>query len=226
MIDAYLAHLRSLGRADKTITEVELVAGRLKDLANRLGVRTILDVTLPIVDAYRVEQVNVYEAGDPKTLLNHAVSIRQIVNFALTRKMITTDPLQGITFEKVKPKPQPWWKWEQVEQILQASAGHSYYHSALVMLARTGMRVGELEHLTWEDVDLENSVFHIRAKEMAPGKWWKPKRAMRRWCPSAGRYGTCSTASPAIAAGYFPRRHQENIRPVTITLASAGCMAT
>lgn len=183
VIDAHLDHLRSLGRADRTLSKIELVGRRLKDLASRSGVRTILDVTLPIVDAYRAEQVNVHKAGDPKTVLNHAVIIRQIVNFALSRKMITTDPLQGITFEKVKPKPQPWWQWEQVEQILAASAGHRHYHPALVMLARTGMRVGELEHLMWADVDLENGVFHIRAKEIAPGIWWTPKTGNARVVP-------------------------------------------
>jgi integrase len=50
------------------------------------------------------------------------------------------------------------------------------------MLADTGMRVGELIHLTWDDVDLENGFIHIRPKD-----GWAPKTCDQRVIPMSER---------------------------------------
>ncbi len=46
------------------------------------------------------------------------------------------------------------------------------------MLVETGMRVGELKWLTWDDVDFERNVIHIRPKE-----GWNPKTGDQRVIP-------------------------------------------
>lgn len=172
--DAYVAYMKAEGRAKKTLQKIELVVRRVTDLAERRKAKTILDVNLRYIDAYRAERA----AADalPKTILNESVIVRQIVNFALAREMIKSDPLKNLKLKKVKPRPQPCWTRAEVDTIL--SAAKPPHLPALTILAEAGMRVGEVKHLTWADVDFERSVLHVRPK----GEW-RPKTGDQRSIP-------------------------------------------
>lgn len=173
----YLAHLRTESKAAKTLQKVELVQRRVLDLAARRKAKSLLDLNLAFVDAYRAEAVQrKVKPAEPKTLLNETVIIRQLVNFALSRNMITSDPLRGLKLKKVKSKPQPCWTLDEVDLIL--ATAKPPHKLALTLLAETGMRVGELKWLTWDDVDFEHGFLHIRTK---PG--WKPKTGDQRVVP-------------------------------------------
>jgi integrase len=104
------------------------------------------------------------------------VILRQLVNFALSRKIITAAPLGKLRLKKPKLRPQPSWSRAEVDQIL--AAARKPHRSMLPLLAETGMRVGELKHLTWADVDFEHEVILIREKE-----GWKPKTGDERAIP-------------------------------------------
>ena len=99
------------------------------------------------------------------------------MNFVIKRKLIRTDPLPGIKIKKAKTKPQPYWVQDELERILQA-ATRQPHHDVYRLLAGNGMRIGEVEHLTWEDVDFENKVIKVHEK---PG--WKPKSGDARSVP-------------------------------------------
>ncbi len=174
---AYLSHLRTEGKARKTLQKIELVQRRVLDLANRRKAKSILDIDLSFIDAYRAEAVaRKIKPAQPKTVLNETVIIRQFVNFALSRNLISTDPLRNLKLKKVKCKPQPFWTRAEVEQIL--AVAEPPHKLAMVILAETGMRVGELKWLTWDDVDFDHGVLHIRPKD-----GWKPKTGDQRVVP-------------------------------------------
>jgi integrase len=170
----YLAHLRTERRATKTIGKCELVCRRLTNLAARRHMRNLDQIDLQFVDAYRAERVAA--GAKPKTVHNETVIIRQLINFALARNMLRTDPLKGLRLKNPKPTRQPCWTRLEVEKILAAAAG--YQRAALVLLAETGARVGEIKHLTWEDIDLERALIHIRPKDD-----WQPKTGDQRAIP-------------------------------------------
>ena len=172
--DRYVAHLRTEQKAAKTIQKVELVVRRVLDLADRRRLRSVADLDLTFIDAYRSERVAA--GAKPKTVLNETVIVRQIVNFALSRKLVGDDPLAGLKLKKPKLTEQPCWSRSEVDRILAASTG--WHRDALLILAETGMRVGEVKWLTWQDVDLERNVVHVRAK---PG--WRPKTGDQRAIP-------------------------------------------
>jgi integrase len=133
------------------------------------------------MDKYRARRVSELSKrpgrDGQKTAANDLVTIREIVNFALDRKLIHEDPLAGYKIKKVKTKPQPYWVQEDLDRIL-AAARRQPHHDVFEMLAWTGMRIGEVQFLTWDDVDFTNRVIKIQAK---PG--WKPKTGDARTVP-------------------------------------------
>ena len=174
--DDYLAHLRAEDKAAKTITKIELVRRRVLELAEKRRARSLLALDLDFIDAYRALPTQAGKKPAPKTISNHLVIIRQLVNFALGRGKLDRDPLKGLKLKKPKPRPQPCWTRSEVEQILAAAKGP--HRPSLVLLAETGMRVGELRWLTWEDVDFAQVVIKIRPKDD-----WKPKTGDQRTIP-------------------------------------------
>jgi integrase len=106
--------------------------------------------------------------------------IRQLVNFAKSRRLVANDPVAGLKLREPKPAPQPCWTPDEVDLILASAC--PLHQVALTILADTGLRVGELQHLAWDDVDHANNVLHIRAKE-----GWKPKTGDQRAVPMSER---------------------------------------
>jgi integrase len=171
---AYVAHLQTDGKAKRTIANFNLVIRRVLALAEARKVRTIADINLPFVDAYRAQRAA--EGAKPKTLLNETVILRQIVNFALERNIITADPLRKLKRFKVTPMPQPYWDREGMDKIV--ALAEAPYKAALIVLAETGMRIGEAQHLTWDNIDFALGLIHIRAKA-----GWRPKTVAWRAVP-------------------------------------------
>jgi integrase len=217
-IDSYRSYLKAERRAKKTLVKYDKVLDRVQDLAVRTGRRTMARIDLQFVDAFRKERTDSQAA--PKTVYNETVIIRQLVNFAKSRRLITTDPLTGLRLRKPKPTPQPCWTTEEVDRILQeAGSAHAL---AFALLADTGFRVGELKHLTWDDVDFEHNVLHVREKDD-----WKPKTGDQRAVPMTprlrsllegvtGRSRWVITASPS--AKYPTGDHQVSERRLLIAL--------
>jgi site-specific recombinase XerD len=195
VIKDYTAFLRTERRAAKTLTKYQKVFDRLADLAERRRVRTLDGVTLKVVDAYRSERAQAGVAA--KTLYTETVVVRQLVNFALSRNLLPSDPLKGLRLKKPKHTPQPCWTPAQVERILQASREPE--RSRFVVLADTGMRVGELRHLTWDDVDFDHNVLHIRPKD-----GWQPKTKDQRAIPMSPRVGRLLQSLPRRGRWMFP----------------------
>lgn len=173
VVAAYLAALQGEGRARKTMQKMQSVTTRLTELAERRKARSILDIDLRFMDAFRAERRA--KVGD-KTIYTESVIVRQVVNFALRRRMIAQDPLRGLTLRKVKSRPQPFWGHDQVEQVVGDADGG--YKTILQVLAYTGMRVGEAMWLTWDDIDPECRVIQIRGKDD-----WKPKTGDQQVIP-------------------------------------------
>jgi integrase len=177
-IDEYLKYQRTERRSAKTLAKYASVLERVRELLRVRRAGSLLDLDLRAFDAYRHARVAAKVA--PKTLYTESVIVRQLVNFALARGLIVDDPLRGLKISEPKPKPQPCWTAEEVERIL--AAAPATYCDALTLLADTGMRVGELEHMTWKDVDFAKNLIHVRPKED-----WKPKSGDQRVIPMSPR---------------------------------------
>jgi integrase/recombinase XerD len=186
-IAAYLTHLRSEGRAVKTLAKYALVLGRAGELLRSRRAASLLDLDLRAVDAYR--QARALAGAAPKTIYTETVVLRQLVNFALARGLVERDPLRGLKILEPRPTPQPCWAPEEVERVL--AAAPPGYVLAWTVLADAGLRSAELAHLTWQDVDLGRNVLHVRAKE-----GWRPKTGDQRAVPMTPRVRALLESAP------------------------------
>lgn len=177
-INAYLEFSRAERRSPKTLAKYECILGRVKLLAGREGLRRLRQIDIAFLDKYRSERSA--EGIAPKTLFNETTTIKQLMKFAVSRGMIKVNPLRNYRQKKPKMKLQPFWSAEQVQSILKA-AEKSPYRDVYRVLAETGMRIGEVKFLMWEDVDLTQKVLYVREKQLDPktGTTWQPVRTLR-----------------------------------------------
>jgi site-specific recombinase XerD len=187
VVAAYLRHCEAEDRAPRTITRYRGILDRLVEMAEDRGVSDLSGIDHIFMDEYRRRRK---AAGrKPKTIYTEVVLIRQLVLFAHRRGMIAQDPLVGLKMKKPKATPQPCWTPEQVERIL--SAAREPQKTVFTLLSETGVRIGELKWLTWDDIDLHNNVIHIRPK---PG--WTTKTGNIRAVPLSVRARQVLETSP------------------------------
>ena len=93
--------------------------GQLQQLAATRGISHLHQINLRFIDFYRSHRT---EAGRaPKTIQNATTIIRQLINFALSRKILLKDPLEGLKNPRPKRTEQPCWTKAEVEQIIAAT---------------------------------------------------------------------------------------------------------
>ena len=68
-------------------------------------------IDLKFVDAYRKMRAD--DGAAPRTRYTETVVVRQLINFALSRDLLATDPLKGLKLVKPKPTKQPCWTYER-----------------------------------------------------------------------------------------------------------------
>jgi len=173
VIAAYTDYLIAEGRAKKTLGKYGAVFDVVKSVSQAMGRNSILDVNFAFIDKFRAERA---KSCGAITIYHESVIVRQLVKFAVTRRMATHDPLLGLRLKKPKPTPQPYFDETQIQQIL--AAARPPHADTFLLLAETGLRIGEAQWLSWDDVDLKANVIHIRAK-----KGWRPKTGDERAVP-------------------------------------------
>lgn len=223
VIEQYLAYLRVEGRTDKTIKKYEFALRIVEKLATAARIEKASELSVSFVDRFRAARKSGDEASgrrpsSPKTIHHDTVLIRQLVNYALRRGLIERDPLAGLRIPKPRRNLQPCWSQAEVEKILDAT--RPPYRSALTMLAETGMRVGELVWLTWDDIDFVGAWIHIRPKD-----GWRPKSGDHRSVPMSARARKVLLAQSRCSRWAFPRPALENSRSTTDQISPRRLLA-
>lgn len=178
VVRAYLDHCEAVDRAPRTLVKYRGILSQVIIYCKLYGLMEIRQLDHLFIDKLRATRK--VAGRSPKTIYTEVVVIRQLLLFAQRRGLIDHDPLTGLQIPKPKATPQPCWTAQQVEQILSASA--EPHRSVFVLLAETGLRIGELQWLTWDDIDLGNNVVHVR-----PKRGWSTKTGNYRRVPLSGR---------------------------------------
>jgi integrase len=134
-------------------------------------------VTLAVLEGYTVYRTK-REECDIKTAHNDCLVIKGVFKWAskASRGLLKSNPaLDWETPEPVKPK-RPTYTLDQVTKM--QTGVREWLRPIVTVLAWTGMRIGELINLRWEDVDLNKKLIHIRVRED-----WRPKGRADRTIP-------------------------------------------
>ena len=173
-VDTYMDYLKTEGRRDGTLKRYGPELDRFADFAAKCRVKRLSAVSLVLMDKYRAWRTK--QEAKPATLYHESIVIKQLLNFAVAREVLVTNPLAK--FKPKKPKsPEPVaFTLDEVEAILVRA--HERYRPIFELLAFTGMRIGELAWLSWDDIDFEKGFVEIRAKDD-----WLPKDGDDRSLP-------------------------------------------
>ena len=185
-VQAYIDWQDSNDRAPKTMLKYRDVLNRFATHCREAGVRPVHAITTQTVDEFGVRRRR--DGMAAKTVYTELTIVRQWLNFAVSRRMLAVSPVSGTKLVKPKPTPRDYWRQDKLDAIVDTAKGP--YKAAYLLMSETGMRVGEVIHLTHDDLTLDGPapVAHIRAKEVVAGaKPWRPKNGEERAVPLSPR---------------------------------------
>jgi len=108
---------------------------------------------------------------------------------AYTAKLIPYNIAEPVKLPKFEPKEGTMkiLSKEQMEAVLDRFCNSPYQYYAMLIGYYTGMRIGEVYGLTWDDVDLRNGIIHVRQqckvkdKDAMAGRKPQKGKALNRW---------------------------------------------
>ena len=129
----------------------------LKPYLGELDLKDLSPRTLQQLYNYKSEA----EGLSPKTIININLFLHKALAYAVTEGYISSNPAAGVNLPRgKKPQIQILTRDEQA-RLMQCSYQHRYGVFVRLVLF-TGLRLGELLGLRWEDVDAASGVLHVR----------------------------------------------------------------
>src|SRR3989338_226655 len=104
------------------------------------------------------------EGAENRTINHELIVIRMMFRLAIQWGYAKENPTDGVSKLRVIEKTTPQYLTEEQCQKLLENAD-SWFYPILTAFLNSGMRKGELENLTWNDVDFERKKLRIVAKE-------------------------------------------------------------
>jgi len=163
--DMYLAFLTTEGRAKRTLIRYKGELRTFLDFCDRRRVKRFSAVTPAIIDAYRAER---RKTRLLVTVNHECMVIKGFFRWCQSRELMTVNPLAGYRVAKAVPKKRPAPTLQEVQAVLVNSP--RWLRRILATLVFTGMRIGELQHLLVNDVDLGGNWIHVESREGAETK--------------------------------------------------------
>lgn len=109
------------------------------------------------------------ERGNHRTALKAHVALNSALKLAVRWGWLLTNPLERVDAPRYSPAPKGMWTEEQLRRFLEGARSHYLYPLWVVAIA-TGLRLGELAGLRWEDVD-GGRLFCRQTLQWANGEW-------------------------------------------------------
>ena len=117
-------------------------------------------------------QMKLDMGNSPKTVKNYLVNLRGALHEAIDREVITQNVALNIKMPSHKPKEIEPFSSEEVQLLL--NEADEFFKLYLSIGFYTGMRMGEIIGLQYDDFDSENKVIHVK-RSIYKGKVTTPK---------------------------------------------------
>jgi integrase len=153
----------------------------VKHIAPKIGKKRVKDVDISCLQLFfngKAEggRLDGDEGGlSPKTLTNMRNMLNLVFKQALINSLVTTNPVLGVKIPRIEPKEMrvlSLAEQDALEKVVLASLDPNT--NGIIIALNTGVRIGELLGLQWQDVDIDKSmsikVRRTLARQAKPGK--------------------------------------------------------
>ena len=128
-------------------------------LQKALGEKCLSEITPDVITEALANLASHYS----RTIVNTNITILNgLMAFALKKRLIVKNPMSSATM----PVTEPWDRKpvlsKKEEQDFFEAVSNSRFAALYLLAAYTGMRIGEVCGLSWEDIDWENHMIHVR----------------------------------------------------------------
>ena len=151
------------GVSPKTRQRYQAVFDKFAAFSKRRGVTDWQGVTTPLVRSYLASlERGKYGAA---TLYLEGTVLTQFVKWARDAGLLPPEARVALTLRKVQQTGTYCYRSEEVEAMIAHCRGDSKRHwlaDVVVLLSRTGLRIGEATQLRVADIDLERGILHVR----------------------------------------------------------------
>ncbi len=209
-IKAYLMHLATENRAASTLARYRSELERFETFARSHRAARLDQITIRLLEEFRAQRTHIVK---PKTLYHETVVVKQLVRYAVSRRLLKSNPLAELEVRKPKAPHRRAYTLHEVQEILRVAK--EPWRLMFEVLAFSGLRIGELQHLSWNDVDLNGGWLHVRSK---PDVGWRPKNGEDRKVPIHERVQSALKRLPHVGRWVFWQRRtirgQVHVEPI------------
>lgn len=130
---------------------------RIKKFIADAGIRFLSDISQQNLRAHLDERI----ADISKQTANHTIrAVKTFLNFCVKNKYLKENPISGFGMYAIDKKAPRFLDEGEIQQLLTAARGSSIEIVILTAIF-TGMRLGEILRMDWQDIDLDGGVIHI-----------------------------------------------------------------
>lgn len=132
----------------------------LDNIQRLISVRLVSQLSLEVVEVFRADRIR--EGVTHQTINKDVAALRTMLNWAVGRKRIGSNPLRTITNLPEEPKQARALLPEEVHRLLETSTPH--YRDIWYAYLATGLRKMELANLLFSDIDWDGREIVVRAQ--------------------------------------------------------------
>lgn len=182
--DFVKVEFKAYARANNSPAEIDRKKKALEGhLLPFFGTMYLRDIGARDVEAYKADKMGAdipeKDRLAPKTVANHLSVLRRALALALEYGELETMPV--VKMPKVPQQDFSFLTFEEAEAF--TDAADPEWRCMFVLALRTGLRIGELRALRWEDVDMDRGLVRVRQNATIGGKLKAPKNDRFREVP-------------------------------------------
>ncbi len=151
LIEEYMANQENLQRAPTTLRAYRHALKQFLEFASQRNIR--FACTLTERDYWAFGKKLADEGLARKTVYTRLVLVKQLYNWGTRQKFLTENPISSASPKKPPNTPQPCFRPEQVDLLLQRAPVNDT--PAYALMAYAGLRIGEVRDLRWTDLLLD-----------------------------------------------------------------------
>jgi len=176
----YYDYCKARNLTPKTLTKYKGQLDRFEQWCKSEGIRMARTFSPDDLFAYRTYLNEVHSLSE-KSIYSETILLKQLFKWASKNGYLSRNLLEALRFPKVRSSWQPCFTIEQVELLL--ANAETWAMPMFATLAFSGIRIGELQQLRWDDVYLDRNIVHITRG----GSDGKTKNKEDRFIPVHGK---------------------------------------